>query len=158
MNNFNETSSSVKILIDNDSALGLLPLVSFKGVYVYYDPSIQQMVLKNQNGSRHFYVAYTLRGNTSTLGNIPYTPVPQSGGAPLQISPGEIIYFTPSGQQEGGYNVSTFNSKVILDDLTITDGNGEYFQCNANNQKVGVDLGNTNRIMMACSTLTISPS
>jgi len=145
---------TIALLIDNDQTSENVLLIQFQDIEFLYSPIIRQVFIKNISATKNYYLGYTILGNTPKLGTVFYAAIPAGtpSAEPIIIKPGGVIYFTPTTQYNSNYDVSAYNAKMIWQDMTVSDDEGDYFQCNKNNQHVG-KIKNINRILMSCLTL-----
>jgi len=146
---------SVAVLINNLVRRDDVPLVQFGNLLFSYNPTIHQVIAKNIGKSENYYIGYTIKGNTK-LGDVAYTSVPAASpdATPIMVSPGQTIYFTPNAKYNKDYDVATYNAKMIWQDMTVSDGDGNYFQCDKNNQHVTALPEDKNRISLSCFSLS----
>ena len=156
--NMSLNSPSVAVLVNNLIRMSNVPLVQFGNLEFLYSPTIRQVVAKNIGKSEDYYISYTILGNTYKLGNLPYTSVPAASpnATPIIVKPGQTIYFTIDTKYNSDYDVANYNSKMIWQDMTVSDGTGNYFQCNKNNQHVTPLPEDKNRISLSCFPLSDS--
>ncbi len=156
--NMSLNDPSVAVLVNNLIRTSDVPLVQFGNLEFLYSPTIRQVIAKNIGKSENYYIGYTILGNTYKLGKLPYTSVPAASpnATPIVVKPGQTIYFTLDTKYNSDYDVATYNAKMIWQDMTVSDGAGNYFQCDKNNQHVTPFPENKNRISLSCFPLSDS--
>ena len=140
----------IDVEINNNSPIHTL-LVTFEDVEVSYDPTCQQVYVKNTSSSDDYFLQYTLFGNTSGLSSLPYTamPVGAQGVPPITLGSGEVYYpglYFGVGAMNPALNIAFINCKMIWEDLTLTNKKGISCRFNMNNQHI---RDNFNTILMS---------
>lgn len=145
-----KSNPTVAIVVNNAISNNLVNLVNFKNVRIDYSPITQQVILYNDNDVISYYIEYTFKGNTASLGIIPYTSVP-NGAKPFLVilNPRQVYFISKNGVYDSAYDIKEINDKFILQDLTILslEGIPSAFGCNMNNQHI---YSTYNRILMSC--------
>jgi len=125
-------------------------LTTYKDVEITYNPTVQQVYLKNTSTTETYLIQYKFQGNTAGQPTITYTAVPAgiASSVRIKLSPQQVYYpsFDGSGDLDSSLNISFINNSMIWIDMTITDDQGSTWGANMNNQHID---DNVNRILMA---------